>query len=56
MKLSEDIRVMHAHDRSRETAKSIASTDIVKEQFVLGEHREIASRVKREQRVQPCDR
>ena len=40
---SEDIRVMHAHDGTREPVKSSASTHIVKEQFVPAEHRDIAS-------------
>ena len=40
---SEDIRVMHAHDGTGEPVKSSASTHIVKEQFVLAEHRGIAS-------------
>ena len=43
MKLSEDIRVKHAHDGTGELVKSSASTHIVKEQFVLAEHRDIAS-------------
>ena len=43
VKLSEDIRVMHAHDRTGELVKSSASTHIVKEQFVPAEHRDIAS-------------
>ena len=43
MKLSEDIRVMHAHDGTREPVKSSASTHMVKEQFVPAEHRDIAS-------------
>ena len=34
VKLSEDIRVMHAHDGTGEPVKSSASTHIVKEQFV----------------------
>ena len=42
-KLSEDISVKHAHDGTREPVKSSASTHTVKEQFVLGEHRDIAS-------------
>ena len=42
-KLSEDIRVMHAHDGTGEPVKSSASTRIVKEQFVFAEHRDIAS-------------
>ena len=42
-KLSEDIRVMHAHDGTGELVKSSASTHIVKEQFVPAEHRDIAS-------------
>ena len=43
MKLSEDIRVKHAHDGTGEPVKSSASTHIVKEQFVPAEHRDIAS-------------
>ena len=43
VKLSEDIRVMHAHDGTGERVKSSASTHIVKEQFVPPEHRDIAS-------------
>ena len=43
VKLSEDIRVMHAHDGTGEPVKSSASTHIVKEQFVPAEHRDIAS-------------
>ena len=43
VKLSEDIRVMHAHDGTMELVKSSASTHIVKEQFVPAEHRDIAS-------------
>ena len=43
VKLSEDIRVNHAHDGTGELVKSSASTHIVKEQFVLAEHRDIAS-------------
>ena len=43
VKLSEDIRVMHAHDGTGELVKSSASTHIVKEQFVPAEHRDIAS-------------
>ena len=43
VKLSEDIRVMHAHDGTGEPVKSGASTQIVKDQFVLAEHRDIAS-------------
>ena len=42
-KLSEDIRVKHAHDGTGELVKSSASTHIVKEQFVPAEHRDIAS-------------
>ena len=41
-KLSEDIRVMHAHDGTEEPVKSSASTHTVKE-FVPAEHRDIAS-------------
>ena len=43
VKLSEDIRVMHAHDGTGELVKSSASTHIVSEQFVPEEHRDIAS-------------
>ena len=43
VKLSEDIRVMHAHNGTGEPVKSSASTHIVKEQFVPAEHRDIAS-------------
>ena len=43
VKLSEDIRVMHAHDRTGEPVKSSASTHIMEEQFVPAEHRDIAS-------------
>ena len=43
VKLSEDIRVMHAHDGTGEPVKSTASTHTVKEQFVPAEHRDIAS-------------
>ena len=53
VKLSEDIRVKHAHDGTGEPVKSSASTHIVKEQFVLEDHRDI---VQRGQRVQPCNR
>ena len=42
-KLSEDIRVKHAHDGTGEPVKSSANTHIVKEQFVTEEHRDIAS-------------
>ena len=42
-KLSEDIRVKHAHDGTGEPVKSSASTHMVKEQFVPAEHRDIAS-------------
>ena len=42
VKLSEDIRVMHAHDGTGEPVKSSASTHTVKE-FVPAEHRNIAS-------------
>ena len=42
VKLSEDIRVMHAHDGTGEPVKSSASTHTVKE-FVPAEHRDIAS-------------
>ena len=42
VKLSEDIRVMHAHDGTGELVKSSASTHTVKE-FVPTEHRDIAS-------------
>ena len=40
VKLSEDIRVMHAHDGTGELVKSSASTHTVKE-FVPAEHRDI---------------
>ena len=43
VKLSEDIRVMHAHDGTGEPVKSSASTHTVKEQFVPAEHRDTAS-------------
>ena len=43
VKLSEDSRVMHAHDGTSEPVKSSASTHIVKEQFVPEENRDIAS-------------
>ena len=43
VKLSEDIRVMHAHDGTGEPVKSSASTHTVTEQFVPAEHRDIAS-------------
>ena len=43
VKLSEDIRVMHAHEGTGEPVKSSASTHTVKEQFVPVEHRDIAS-------------
>ena len=43
VKLSEDIRVKHAHDGTEEPVKSSASTHIVKEHFVPEEHRDIAS-------------
>ena len=43
VKLSEDIRVMHAHDGTGEPVKSSANTHTVKEQFVPAEHRDIAS-------------
>ena len=43
VKLSEYIRVMHAHDGTGELVKSSASTHIVKEQFVPAEHRDTAS-------------
>ena len=42
-KLSEDIRVKHAHDGTGEPVNLSASTHIVKEQFVPAEHRDIAS-------------
>ena len=42
VKLSEDIRVMHAHDGTGEPVKSSASTHTV-EEFVPAEHRDIAS-------------
>ena len=41
-KLSEDIRVMHAHDGTGELVKSSASTHTVKEQYVPAEHRDTA--------------
>ena len=40
VKLSEVIRVKHAHDGTGEPVKSSASTHIVKEQFVPSEHRD----------------
>ena len=43
VKLSEDIRVKHAHDGTGELVKSSASTHIVKEEFVPEEHRDFAS-------------
>ena len=43
VKLSEDIRVKHAHDGTGEPVKSSASIHIVKEQFVPEEHRDMAS-------------
>ena len=43
VKLSEDIRVKHAHDGTGEPVKSSAITHKVKEQFVPAEHRDIAS-------------
>ena len=42
-KLSENIRVKHAHDGTGEPVKSSASTHIVKEQFAPEENRDIAS-------------
>ena len=43
-KLSEDIRVKHAHDGTGQPVEpSSSSTHIVKEQFVPEEHRDIAS-------------
>ena len=42
VKLSEDIRVMHAHDGTGELVKSSASTHTV-EEFVPAEHRDTAS-------------
>ena len=42
-KLSENIRVEHAHDGTGQPVKSSESTHIVKEQFVPTEHRDIAS-------------
>ena len=42
-KLSEDIRVKHVRGGTGKPVKSSASTHIVKEQFVLAEHRDIAS-------------
>ena len=44
VKLSEDIRVMHAHDGTGELVEqNSSSAHIVKEQFALEEHRDIAS-------------
>ena len=43
VKLSEDIRVKHAHDGTGQPVKSSASTHTVKEQFVPAEHRDTAS-------------
>ena len=43
VKLSEDIRVKHAHDGTGEPVKSSASTHVVKEQFALAEHCDVAS-------------
>ena len=44
VQLSEDIRVVHAHDGTGEPVESSSSsTHIVKEQFVPEEHRDIAS-------------
>ena len=43
VKLSEDIRVKHAHDGTGQPVKSSASTHIVKEQFVPEGNRDIAS-------------
>ena len=43
VQLSEDIRVMHAHEGTGEPVKSSASTHIVEEQFVPADHRDIAS-------------
>ena len=43
VKLSEDIRVKHAHDGTGEPVKSSANTHTVEEQFVPAEHRDIAS-------------
>ena len=42
-RLSEDIRVKHAHDGTGDLVKSSASTHIVKEQFAPEENRDIAS-------------
>ena len=42
MKLSDDIRVMHAHDGTGEPVKSSESTHTV-EEFVPAEHRDTAS-------------
>ena len=43
-RLSEDIRVKHAHDGTGQLVEpSSSSTHIVKEQFVPGENRDIAS-------------
>ena len=44
MRLSEDIRVKHAHDGTGEPVEpSSSNTHIVKEQFVPEENRDIAS-------------
>ena len=42
-RLSGDIRVKHPHDGTGELVKSSASTHTMEEQFVLEEHRDIAS-------------
>ena len=43
VQLSEDIRVMHAHDGTGEPVKSSASTNIVEEQLVPADNHDIAS-------------
>ena len=54
--LSEDIRVKHAHDGTRQPVEqSSSSAHTVKEQFALEENCDIAS-FKHGQRVQPCNR
>ena len=54
-KMSEDIRVEHAHDGTGEHVESSSSsTHTVKEQFVPEEHRDIASF--NADKVQPCNR
>ena len=55
VKLSEDIRVKHAHDGTLEPVESSSSsTHIVKEQFVPERNRNCI--IERGQRVQPCNR